>query len=187
MDARRVESTELELRDLKLRGFEGIALAAAALAGACGASVVLPALALPLLIGGIGVGFLGASVLIRRHLLLEDLAGDRDAYAIAEVRALALRAATSAHRHALAQSLRRALDGTSYGVAARVEANRALLEELVAALEDDKLALDPARAVALDRLLTDGTSALYGSIVPADELRSRLTQVLNGFDERWAV
>jgi len=188
MNARAVEHAQLELHELKVQSVEDLALAAVALATALAGTRLLPAAAVPLLFGGIGVAFLGVRALVRRYLLLEDLVADRDAYAIADVYRLAVWTASPQRRHQLAVSLRCALGGSSYGVNERVETNRDLLEELVRALEDYRLALDPAAAVALDRLLTDGSARpLYDSAVPADELRSRLRQVLNGFDERRAA
>jgi hypothetical protein len=186
VDARAVERAQVELHELKVQGVEDLAVAAAAFGAALACTWLLPEAGAPLLVGALGVAFLGVRALIRRYLLLEDLAVDRDAYTIAEVRRLALKGASPEHRRHLAASLRQALDGSPYGVNKRVEANRALLEEIVAALEDDRLALDPAAAVVLDRVLTDG-SCLYDSLLPADEQRSRLRQVLSGFDDRRAA
>jgi hypothetical protein len=188
MNARAVERAETQLHELSVQAVEGIALGAVSFGAALAGTRFLPEAAAPLLVGGMGVSFLGVRALVRRYLLLEDLALDRDAYSIAAVRSLAQRSASPENRRRLAASIRGALDATSYGVNERVEANRELLEELVAALEDERLALDPAASVTLDRLLTDGsTSCLYDSVVPADELRSRLRRVVSGFDDRRAA
>ena len=185
MDARRVERAGAQLDELKAQSMESIGLAAAAFATALVASRLLPELVAPVLAGGLAVAFLGVRALVRRSLLIDELAADGDTHTIADVRRLALRTASPEHRRTLAATLRYALGGSPYGTNARVEANRALLDELAAALEDDLLELDPAAAVALDHLLGDGS--LYHETVPADELRSRLHRALNGFAERRAA
>ena len=178
MDARSVERAELQLHELKLQGLSDFGLAAVALGAAVVGSRFLPPLAMPLLVGGLGVGFLGVRALVRHYLLVEDLAVDPDAYLIPEVRRAAQRTASFEHRRQIAGSLRHAL-AASWECPC-VESNRDLLGEIAAALEDDRLTLAPASAVALDRLLT-GEHTLYSPGLPADELRSRLRRVLDAF------
>jgi hypothetical protein len=181
MDARSVERAEIQLHELRLQGLCDFVLAGVAFAAALAGSRLLPPLAVPLLVAGMGVALLGMRALVRRYLLLEDLAVDRDAYLIPEVRAVALRAASREHRRRLACAIREALNPTWCGGNPRVEANRDLLLEMGAALEDEALTLDPAAAIALDRLLTAGECNLYSSGLPADELRSRLRRILDAF------
>lgn len=188
MDARAVESARVRLDELRVQSVEDVVLAAVAIALAIAGTWLLSAMAVPLFCGGLGVGFLGVRALVRRYLMLDDLVVDRDAYAIADVHRLALRAASAERRRDLAASLRYALTDSRYGVNERVEAVRELLEEIAAALEDERLRFDPACAVALDRLLVNGsTSTLYKSAVPVGELRFRLRRVLDGFDQKVAV
>ena len=179
MDARAVERAELELHELKLRGLSDFGVAVVALGAAVVGSSVLPPLAMPLLLGGLGVGVLGVRALVQHYLLVEDLAVDPDAYLIPEVRRVALRTASLEHRRQLAASIRHALNTSTWGPCPCVDSNRDLLGELATALEDDRLAFDPASAVALDRLLTGGERNLYSPDLPADELRSRLRRILD--------
>jgi HPt (histidine-containing phosphotransfer) domain-containing protein len=175
-----VEQAAKRLHDLRVRTVEGGALAAASFAGAVAAGRLYPALAVPLLVGGAATAFLGMRALVCRHLLIEDLAADRDAFLIREVHRFALRAASAENRRLVADSLRGVLD-SSAGDVRRVEANRARLQELVAALLDERLALDAHSAAALDRLRTEGWRPLYSPAVSSEEARSRLQQILNGF------
>jgi hypothetical protein len=181
MDARSVERAEAQLHELELQERGDFLLAALAVGVALAASRLLSPLAAPLLVGGLGVTLLGVRALVRRYLLLEDLAADRDAYVIPEVRQVALRAASLEHRHVLAGSIRDALDPPWAEPEPRVASNRDVLDEIATALDDPRLALDPASAVALDRLLTDGDRGLYSPDLPADELRSRLRRILGAF------
>jgi hypothetical protein len=181
MDARSVERAEVQLHELRFQGLCDFVLAGVAFAAALAGSRLLPPLAVPLLVGGMGVAVLGMRALVRRYLLLEDLAVDRDAYLIPEVRAVALRAASREQRHRLASAIREALNPCWCGTNPRVEANLDLLAEIGVALEDERLTLDPCAAIALDRLLTAGECNLYSPGLPVDELRSRLRRVLDGF------
>jgi hypothetical protein len=187
MDARSVERAEAQLHELKLQSLEDFLLAAVAFAVALIGTRLLPAMSVPLLVGGMGVAFLGMRALVRRYLLLEDLAVDRDAYLIPEVRAIAARTASREHRLRLTSDVRQALSPASSEASPRIAANRDLLVELEAALQDEALALDPAAAVALDRLLTAGEDNLYSPTLPADELRSRLRRILDAFAARPAA
>ena len=180
MTARAIESASTRIADLRGRTAEEGALAAGAFAAALLATQLAPRLAVPLLLGALWASYVAMRDFVRRQLLLEDLACDRDAQAIPAVRRLAQRSAAAEHRRLVAASIRAALEASS-GRVARVEAHRELLEELAAALVDARLGLDPAAAVALDRLRLGGWDALYGSAPPADELGSRLRRILDGF------
>jgi hypothetical protein len=186
MNARSLEQAEERLHDLRVRTVEGGALAAASLAAAVAAGRLYPALAVPLLAGGVATAFLGMRAFVRRHLLIEDLAADRDAFLIDEVHRFALRAASAENRRLVADSLRGVLDASGPEVE-RVEANRARLEELAAALLDEHLALDLDSAVLVDRLRTDGWRPLYSSTVSGEDARSRLQQILDGFHDAHAA
>ena len=181
MDARSVERAETELRELGLQGLEGLLVAAGAFAVALLGIRLLPAVSVPLLAGGMGVAVLGMRALVRRHLLLEDLAADPDAHLIPQVRAVAARAASREHRLRLAAVIHQTLNQPLCETNSRIDANRDLLVELEAALEDEARALDPAAAVALDRLLTVGEDNLNSRALPEDELRSRLHRILDAF------
>jgi hypothetical protein len=180
VNARAVEYTQGELHELKTSAVESAALALAAFGGALAASELHPKLAGPLLVGAVGMTFLAARAFVRRYLRVEDLAFDRDALAIPEVRRYAERASTPERRRRVAASVRAALDASA-GDVRRVEENRARLEELEAALLDEELALDPSAAVALDRLSSGGWDTLYGCLLPDEELRARLQRILAGF------
>jgi hypothetical protein len=179
MNARAVEHAEGRLRELKAAQLGGAALTLVTFGAALAATELHRELAIPLLLGALTMAFLAARAFVREHLLIEDLALDRDAQAIPQVRRSALRASAPKHRRLVAASIRGALDASS-GRVARVEANRSRLEQLEAALLDERLDIDPASAVALERLTQTG-SAFYGSVPPDDELGSRLQRILAGF------
>ena len=85
MYARAVDDAGTRLRELRRDEWHDLALAGVALALAIGATAYAPSLALPLLIGGLAVGALGIRALWRRWDLVDRLADEPDAYAIAEV------------------------------------------------------------------------------------------------------
>jgi hypothetical protein len=181
MNARAVERAEAELHDLHARTVGNFGLAAVALGAAIVGSRVLPEIAVPLLVGGLAMVALGVRTLVARSLLVEDLAADRDAYLIPEVHRLALRAASRDHREVLASAIRHLLEPAMCGPSGRVAANRDVLVEIADALLDDRLTLDPAAAVALDRLLTGAEGGMFDPGLPVDELRSRLRRILAAF------
>jgi len=136
---------------------EVLALAWVAFGLALAASELRKDLAVPLLIGAIALLGLALSAFIRRTLLVEDAAVDRDACALDAVRRYAARLATCERRRDDADSIRRLL--------ARPE-----------------LAIAPVSAVALDRLLLrPEESALYNEELPPECVRSRLVQIEAGF------
>jgi hypothetical protein len=179
MSARDVEQLGRRLRDLNERAAGELALAGVAFVLALLATELRPDLVVPLLAGAVGLTALGIVAFVRSHLLVEDAAADRDAYLLPAVRRFGERAASPGHRRELAAWIRRAVAVSPELASRRVDENRAALEELRDDLERPDLPLEPACAVALDRLLQDG--GLYDGDLPAEELRSRLTQILAGF------
>jgi hypothetical protein len=182
MIARAVEDAGNRLHDLRREEREDGAVAAAAFALAVAASALLPALALPLFVGGVFVA--GRAVLAgwRRWDLLDRLAADRDAYAIPEVRARAEQEASIANRRSLSRAIRSRLElGENPRIADSADELAALADELV----DPQLELDPACAAACSRLLMDEvTSPLINSALPAEDVRSRVSQIRSGFRPR---
>jgi hypothetical protein len=185
MYARAVDQAEARLRELRQEERGELALAAVALAGSVAATEVLPALAMPLFIGGLVVGALGARAMWRRWDLVERLAGERDAYVISEVLAFASREATMERRVSFAALIRNRLADARSFTDVRVLSVADDLEALAVELEDERLALEPAAAVACMRLLSDvSRSALLNRDVPAQDLRSRICQIRAGFAPR---
>ncbi|HEX4929880.1 MAG TPA: hypothetical protein VFV62_04155 [Gaiellaceae bacterium] len=124
----------------------------------------------------------------RRWDLVDQLAGERDAYVIPEVLAHAARETTVGRRHAHAFRIRAELQQTRLAYADRVMLAAEELEALACELEDDELALDPACAVACMRLLNDlSASPLLDPALPPEELRSRVRQIRSGFEARQAA
>jgi hypothetical protein len=179
MYARALDEAANRLRELRHEGWEDLALASFALVLSLAATQVRPALAIPLFLGGLGVGALGARALWRRWDLLDRLAGECDAYEIADVLAHASREATMERRHGYAALVRARLrephDGSD-----RVAAEE--LELLADELDDRLLTLDPACGVACMRLVSDPVeSPLLNPSEPQEELRSRVRQIRSGF------
>ena len=182
MTARDVELLDRRLGELNERAVGQLALAWVAFGFALVASEWRKDLAVPLLVGAIALTGLGLSAFIRKTLLVEDAAADREAYVVDEVRRYAARLATRERRHDDADSIRRLLDQPALAIAGRIEANRATLEAIAVDLERDDLVLDPVSAVSLDRLLRrPEESALYNVDLPAECVRSRLVQIEAGF------
>jgi hypothetical protein len=188
MYARAIEESEARLHELRHAEWEGLGLAALFLASAFAASLLHPAFALPLLFGGLTGTALGVRAACRRWDLLDRITGERDAYAIAEVRARALEEATQERRHSLAISLRLILNAPGARINARVVGATEDLEALALDLDDDELVLDPAAAVACARLLTDPVnSPLLNPTAHAEDVRSRVRQIRSGFEVRHAA
>ena len=182
MNARQVDDATTRLHDLQIEGVGDLALAVLATGLALTATQVRPALAIPFLLGAFVVGFLGLRAYVRRTFLVEDLAGDPDAYTIPAVRRFGLRVASPAHRHDLAHSVRMALTGSSGAVADRFRAVQPELEALIAVLEDDDRRLDPCTVVTLERWRNDPGGSFRNPDVPVAELRSRLRSELIELD-----
>jgi hypothetical protein len=92
-----------------------------------------------------------------------------------------------ASRRSLASSIHSLLTQPGLAVAGRVSAAATDLELLAAELDDDRLTLDPASAVACVRLLGDAVeSPLRNPRFPPEDLHSRIVQILAGFQPRRA-
>ena len=182
MYARAVDDAGARLRELRHEEWEKLGLAALALGLAVTATQIRPSVALPLMIGGFVVGALGVRALWRRWDLVDRLAGERDAYVIPEVLKYASREATMERRSAMATFIRGWLGEPGSDLEARIRPAAAELEALASELTDDGLELDPACAVACQRLLSDlGASPLLNAARPTEELRSRVRQIRAGF------
>ena len=182
MYARRVDEASEQLRELRQEEWGNLGLGALALGLAVTAAEVRPALAVPLFLGGLVVGGLGMRALLRRSELVERLAGERDAHAIPEILAWASREATMERRQTYAALLRDTLKRPGLLYEARVLAAADDLDALASQLDDEELELDPARAVACQRLLRDVFgSPLLNSALPPEDLRSRVVQIRSGF------
>ena len=181
MYARAVDDAGERLRELRHEEWEKLGLAALALGLAVTATRVRPSLALPLLFGGFVVGALGVRALWRRWDLVDRLAGERDAYVIPEVLRYASREATMDRRSAMATVIRGWLEEPVPSLETRVRPAAAELEALVSGLTDGSLELDPACAVACQRLLSDVDESPLLNAAPPEELRSRVRQIRAGF------
>jgi hypothetical protein len=182
MYARAVDDAALRLRELRHDEWDDFGVAALALSLAVVAAEFRPQFALPLFLGGLAVLALGVRALWRRWDLVDRLAGERDTYVIFEVLDYASRETTMERRHSFAALIRGRLRQPGVEFEASVAAAREELEALATELEDAELALDPDRAVACMRLLSDlEGSPLLNSALPPDELRSRVRQIRAGF------
>src|SRR5262245_3711743 len=185
MDARTIEETAARLRRLRHDEWERLGLAFVALPLAVVAAELHPPLAWPLLIGGIVLGGLGARDCWMRWAIVDDLALEADAYAIAEVRAKGEHAATPRSRAALVRDARRLPAEPDPEVAARVSELRPQLEQVAGVLERDDAALEPWAAAACERLLTDPVrSALLNPELPVSDARSCLLRILARLADR---
>lgn len=181
MSARQVELLGQQLRELNERAIAQLGLGFAAFALAIVASQFRHDLAVPLLVGALALIALGLVAFVRRTLLVEDAAADRDAYLLDAVCRHGLRLTEQGRRRGDAASIRRLLAEPELAIAERVETNRPALERLAGDLERPELALDPVCAVALERLLLrPEESALLNGELPADDVRSRLVQIEAG-------
>jgi hypothetical protein len=179
MDARTVDDAATRLHELRAEELQDLALGGLSIGFSLVATGIAPQLALPFFLGGLLVGLLGMRALVRRYELLERLAADRDAHAIAEVRRRALREATLERRRTMACHLRLWL---TEPLDARLRGAARELALLVADLEDDALELEPACAVACARLLSDPeASPLLNVTLPADAIQSRARRIREGF------
>lgn len=144
--------------------------------------MLYPTFALPLLFGGLTATVLGIRAAYGRWDILDRLVAEPDAYAISEVRALALAETTPARRRSLAISLRLILNAPGERINARVAGSAEDIEALIHDLDDDELMLDPAEAVACRRLLTYSmNSPLLDASSSAEDVRSRVRQIRSGF------
>lgn len=185
MYARAIDEASSRLRELRREELEDIGLASLSIALSLAATQVRPGFAMPLFLGGAVVAVLGMRALWRRWDLLDQLAGERDAYVIPEVLAHAARETTVDRRHAHASRIRGELQQARLSDGDRVMLAAEELEALASELEDDELTLDPACAVACMRLLTDlSASPLLNPALPPEELSARVHHIRSGFEAR---
>ena len=184
MYARAVDDASARLQELRREEWQELALAGLALGLALVATQLHPALAMPLFIGGVVVGGRGMTALWRRWDLVDRLAAERDAHAIADVRAYASRHATMERRQHFAALIRGTVKQPGSAVELRVRAATADLEALASDLEDQSLALDPASAIACLRLVSDpGSSPLLNPGLPPEDLRSLVHRIRSSFHD----
>ena len=185
MYAGTVEDAEIRLHDLRREEWADLALALVALALALAATRYARSLALPLEIGGLAVGALGIRALWRHWDLVDRLADEPDAYAIAEVVAYASRESTMDRRRRSAAFLRRQLEPTRPSRPACVDGAAEELAALAAELEDAALELSPASAMLCSRLVNEpAESPLLNPALPQDGLRSTVLRIRSGFTRR---
>ena len=184
MYARALDDAGARLRELRHEEWHDFALGGLTLGLAIAASELVPQLAVPLLVGGVATMVLGMRALWRRWDLVDRLAGERDAYTIAEVYAYASREATMEKRRTFAALIRGHL-GPVGDVSDGFDDAAAELRALVDELEDEHLELDAACAVACLRLVTEPEqSPLLNSAMPRESLRSCAHRIRSGFSAR---
>ena len=182
MTSREIDQAATRLRELKQEMLGDGLLAACALGLALGATWYRPSLAVPLTVGALAMTFLGTRAYVRRFLIVDELADDRDAYCIPAIRGFGRRAASVAHRRELARRVRAALEGSTGAVGGRFSAARPDLEHLISALEDEKVEWEPQAVVLLDHWLSDPDGSFRNSSLPAAEIRSRISSLLPGVE-----
>jgi hypothetical protein len=185
VDARSIEeaSRELERRRWQVSADVAFALVAGALA----APGVLfePPVALALAIGATIALALSLVAAVRRYLLIERLALDRDAYAIAAVRRYGRRLTSRRMRERLSRSLRSVVADSwrceSYIPPGRVAAFATELEELARELAEAACHVEPVSAASCLLLVSDGMeSPLLNPTVPGEDLRAALLRIRSG-------
>ena len=179
MVARAIENAERELTELHREEWADFGLAVAAFAVALAVGGALRA---AFLLGALFALGLGVRAAWRRWELIDRLVLDRDAHAIRAVRTCAARSATMSRRCSYAAAIRSHLEDPEPLIAPRIERARQELAGLADDLEDERLALDPAAAVACDRLVTDGLeSPLLNSQLPSEELLAKVLRLRDAF------
>ena len=187
MYARAVDDAGARLRALRQDEWQNFALAGVALGLAMGATGFVPQLAGPLFVGALAAGVSGIRALWRHWDLVDRLAGERDAYTIAEVFAYASRHATLDRRRTYAALIRDHLQPLGGGAPPRTDAAADELRALSEELEDGDLELDPACAVACQRLVSELTESQVFDLdcaVPPETLRSSAHRIRSGFSTR---
>jgi len=185
MYARAIDDAGARLRELRHEGWQDLALAVLTLGLAVGAAELVPPLAIPLFSGGVFVGVLGIRALWRHWDLVDRLAGERDAYSIAEVLAYAAREATMERRRVFAALIRQHIEPADEGARTTLDDAAAELAALADELEDDALVLEPASAVACLRLVSEPTqSPLLDPALTREALRASAHRIRAGFTAR---
>lgn len=172
MTARAVQQLDARLDELRRVGWARLATAAAAALLAAPAHMLDPALSVGLAAGSFVLVMLGVRAFADRCDLIDSAAGDRDALAVAAVRARAERLTAPQELERAAATLRRLADRESDR---RLAACRADLLELA-----DALTASPERSagVACVRFVEAAGSALFDPRVTDVELRSELRHLL---------
>jgi hypothetical protein len=184
MHARAVDDAGVRLRELRREEWQDLALAGVVLGLSLAATQGAPRLALPLFVGAVAVAVLGIRALWRRWDLVDRLAGEPEAYSIAEVLAYAGRTATMERRRVFAALIRHHLEPAPDGDV-RLDGVADDLELLADELEDESLDMSPSCAVACWRLVSDpAQSPLLDPQRPLVELRSALLRIQAGFTSR---
>ena len=190
MYARAVDDARARLTTLRRDEWQNFALAGIALGLALGATEFVPQLAGALLVGGLAAGLLGIRALWRHWDLVDRLAGERDAYTIAEVLAYASRYATLDRRRTYAAVIRSHLEPSGVGPPPRADAAAFELSALAEELENGDLELDPVCAVACQRLVSELTESQVlnlNSEMPRETLRSNAYRIRSGFSTTRAL
>jgi hypothetical protein len=181
MDARTVDDAARELQELRHEEWHTAVLAPLVLVLSVVATQLFPPLAIALLAGGLCRAVRFVVVEFRRYCLVEDLAEQRDAYAIPEVAKRAHRAATMPSRRSMAEAIRLITELSHE----RLVSCACELEGLASELDRDDLDLDPAFAVACEQLVSDAmTSPLRDPSADVAEVAWRVRHIRSGFTKR---
>jgi hypothetical protein len=176
---RGLEEVSCRLRHLRRRAREAGVLAAACAVAALVALAFSVTLAGSFaLAAGVAAATAGFAVL-RRHVLLGNLATERSAYALPEVESFARKAVAPRERERTARAFRRMLgEGGEYPalwLPERVLAVEGELRALADALSAPTQRVAPIGAVACRQLVTNPVqSPLYNPELPVEELAARL-------------
>jgi hypothetical protein len=183
MYARAIDEAREQLRELQREQWGELGLALVVMGLAVAATQVHRALALPLLAGGLVVGARGLRAAWLRWELVDRLAADRDAYALAEVRAYAARQGSMARRRSHAAALQSMLEAGA--PSSPISAAAPGIEALARELDDEDLELAPHCAVACMRLVEDpADSPLLAPVASQGELQASIRQIRAGFSSR---
>ena len=191
MTARDLETAATEIRARRSRGLQrwAVGLGAAALVPV--ALQLSPLLAVATGLGAVALVLLGALALVRRRLLLEQLALEPDALQIAEVQAYGARLTTPVARARLASSIqsmvrdafRPASRLRCLFLVDRVAAHARELDAIASDLRSPTVRVDPVAAARCRWLLTNAhENPLYDRRLPEAELASLLRRIRAGME-----
>jgi hypothetical protein len=185
MHAHAIQEAEAQLVELRHDELQRGCLGGVALGASIAATVLYPPLAFPFFVGGLTIAVLAVRAIWGHWDLVDRLADDRDAYLIPEVRAYAAREARMDRRLAHAELIRTWTSNPTMAADARVVQHAHDLEDLARDLEDERLELDPACALACRRLVSDATvSPLLNNSLPGDGVRPWILRIRAGFTSR---
>jgi hypothetical protein len=181
MHTRAVHDARVRLRDLRREEWQDLGLALVVIVLSLASTRAAPSLALPLFVGGLFVGVLGIRALWRHWDLVDRLADEPDAYALAEVRAYASRETTMDRRRRFAAGIRHELESGRIAFADAASE----LEALAAQLDDESLELSPECAVTCARLASDpARSPLLNAELPSGTIAPTVRRIRAGFTPR---